>query len=254
MADLHAIDVTLMSTPITPSDPAAHLQEVLEREVAFRLQAVQDARAASTRIKQLEKELEETREELGQRNTYIGQLYKQQEGEQTSREDLIKDLGEYSQMLQQAEAQRIKLEQRAQRWSESFAVIGRATKSLLASNEVAQPNSAVVPLGDFTYYFYTSPHRIFRGKETSLRGWCYASDRRQITALRARLNDLEYPGKWGLEEPEVLRVHTALARDARPGFEISFPTLPGRHRLSLEVCLDHREWRSVIVTPIWVKS
>ncbi len=243
-----------MSAPFTPSDPAAHLQEILEREVAFRLQAVQDARAASARIKQLEEELEETRQELGRRNTVIDELYQEREAEQAAREELVRDLGEFSQMLQQAEEQRLKLERRAQCWSESFAVMGRAAKTLLSSHEAPKPTSSVTPAGDFTYYFHTSPHRIFRGKDATLRGWCYSSQGRQITALRARLNNLEYPGKWGLEEPEVLRVHTALPRDTRPGFEVSFSTPPGRHLLSLEACLDHQEWRSVIVTPIWVKS
>lgn len=243
-----------MSAPTTPSDPAKHLQEVLEREVSFRLQAIQDARAASTRIQRLEAELEETRQELGRRNTYIHQLHQGQKAEQVAREELIKDLGEFSQMLQQADDQRLKLERRAKRWSEGFAVLGRATKSLFQGGEAQTPTVPLIPTGDFTYYLYTSPYRIFRSKEAVLRGWCYSNDGRQITALRARVNDLEYPGKWGLEEPEVLQVHTSLPREARPGFEVEFPTPPGRHRLSLDVCLNHQDWRSVFVAPLWVKS
>jgi hypothetical protein len=256
MADGDAVasDAHPMSAPLTPSDPASHLEEVLEREVSFRLQAIQDARVAADRIGRLEYELEEARQELGRRNSYIHQLHQGQASEKAAREELITDLGEFVRMLQKAEDERTQLERRSHRWSEGWAVVGRATKSLFKPNRANAPESPSAPAGDFTYYLYTSPFRIIRTPQILLRGWCYATDGRPITALRVRVNDLEYPGKWGLEEPEVLKVHTALAPDARPGFEVAFPTPPGRHRLSLEVCLDHREWRSVFVTPIWVRS
>lgn len=243
-----------MSAPIPPSDPAQHLQEVLEREVSFRLQAIQDARDAATRITRLEEELEATRQELGRRNTYIDELHRGKAAESAAREALINELGEYSQLLQQSEDYRLKLERRSRRWSESFAVLGRAVESMLEGGEKKTSAFVSAPLGDFTYYFYTSPHRIFRGSPTKLRGWCYARDGQPITALRARVNDLEFAAKIGLEEPEVLKVHSALSKDARPGFEVEIPTTPGRQMFSLEACLDHREWRSVVITPIWAKA
>lgn len=242
-----------MSDSTALSEVDKQLQEVLDREVSFRLQAIHDARAASARIKDLEEELEKTRQELGRRNTYIHQLHSGQEAEQAAREELIRDLGEYSQMLQQAENERLKLERRAHRWSEGFAVFGRAAKTLLGAHQPKSPLAPFAPPGDLTYYLYTSPYRIFRGTQATLRGWCYSPDGRQVTALRARLDDREYPGKWELEDPEVLKVHTTLPQNARPGFEVDFPTPPGRHLLSIEVCLDHRDWRSLFVTPIWVK-
>lgn len=243
-----------MSAPTPPSDPAQHLEVVLEREVSFRLQAIQDARAASTRIRQLEEELEATRQELGRRNTYIDALHRGKATESAAREELINELGEYSRLLHKSEEQRFKLDSRSHRWTEAFAVLGRATKALFTGGGPKTPTFACAPIGDFTYYFYTSPHRLFRAGQTKLRGWCYSRDGRPITALRARLDDLEFAAKNGLEEPEVLKVHSGLVKDARPGFEVEIPTSPGRHLLSLEACLDHREWRSVVVTPIWVKG
>jgi len=242
-----------MSMPNTLSDPEKHLQEVLEREVNFRLQAIQDARTASATIKRLEQELEDTRQELGRRNTYIHELHLGQKSEQVRREELIEELVEFSRRLKRAEDRVADLERKAQSWSEVFAVLGRASKALLSGGASRKKATPSVLEGDFTYYLYTSPYRIHRNPRTKLRGWCYSRDGRRITAVRVRIDDLEFQGVCGLEEPEVLKAHPTLSPEVRPGFEVEFSLLPGRQMLSLEVCLDHREWRSVLLAPIWAQ-
>ena len=37
----------------------------------------------------------------------------------------------------------------------------------------------------------------------------------------------------------------------RPGFEVTFETLPGEHILSLEAQLDGGEWRRIMKTTVW---
>jgi hypothetical protein len=66
-----------------------------------------------------------------------------------------------------------------------------------------------------------------------------------------RVGRQEFPGRYGLAEPEVIAVHGPQASNPRPGFEIEFSTPPGRHWLRLEARLENQEWVSFLNLPIW---
>jgi hypothetical protein len=110
---------------------------------------------------------------------------------------------------------------------------------------------AGVPGGVFTYYLHTSPFRIYRTPTFTLRGWAWPADGRAVTAIRVDLDGRLFVGRAGLEEPEVIERHGPQAANPRPGFEVTFETPAGRHRLSLEAQLGGAEWRSILTTSIW---
>ncbi len=105
--------------------------------------------------------------------------------------------------------------------------------------------------GDFTYYLHTSPFRIYREDAFTLRGWAWPADGRPVTAVRVSLDGRAFIGRHGLEEPEVLAQHGEHPSNPRPGFEITFPTPPGRHELSLEALVGGSQWLRVMRTSIW---
>ena len=103
----------------------------------------------------------------------------------------------------------------------------------------------------FTYYLHTSPFRIFREDSFTLRGWAWPQDGRSITAIRINLSGRTFIGRTGIEEPEVIARYGAQPANPRPGFEVTFETLPGRHYLSLEAQIDGGEWLWIVKTSIW---
>jgi hypothetical protein len=119
-------------------------------------------------------------------------------------------------------------------------------KAALANNG----GSAVLG-GEFTYYLHTSPFRIYRAPTFTLRGWAWPADGRAITAIRVDLDGRVFVGRTGIEEPEVIERHGPQANNPHPGFEVSFETPDGRHRLSLEAQLGGSEWRSILTTTVW---
>ena len=106
---------------------------------------------------------------------------------------------------------------------------------------------------EFVYFLHTPPFRIYRGDRFKMRGWLFPKDGRKVTSVRVRLDENEYFGQLGIEEPAALAQHGPQHQNPRPGFEVEFPTPPGRHRLRLEACLDGREWYSVLCLPIWCR-
>ena len=45
----------------------------------------------------------------------------------------------------------------------------------------------------------------------------------------------------------------SLDPNPQPGFEVTFDTPPGRHRLALEAQLEDGEWRSILNVPVWCR-
>jgi hypothetical protein len=71
--------------------------------------------------------------------------------------------------------------------------------------------------------------------------------------VRVRIDENEFFGRLGIEEPAAISQHGVQHRNPRPGFEIEFHTPPGRHRFRLEACLEGRDWYSVLCLPIWCR-
>jgi hypothetical protein len=103
----------------------------------------------------------------------------------------------------------------------------------------------------FTYYLHTSPFRIYRGTAFTLRGWAWPEDGRSVTGVRANVDGRLFPGRLGIEEPEVIARYGPQAANPLPGFEVTFETPPGRHVLGLEAELAGAEWRTIVCTTIW---
>jgi hypothetical protein len=119
------------------------------------------------------------------------------------------------------------------------------------SSPGASGHGSAVQGGVFTYYLHTSPFRIYREPTFTLRGWAWPADGRPVTAIRVDLDGRLFVGCTGIEEPEVIERRGPQHANPRPGFEVTFETPPGRHRLSLEAQLGDAEWRSIVTTTIW---
>jgi hypothetical protein len=123
--------------------------------------------------------------------------------------------------------------------------------AVFGSPGAVSPASGTAPGSVFTYYLHTSPFRLYREPSFTLRGWAWPEDGRAITAIRLNLDGECTPGRYGLEEPDVVARYGIPKANPRPGFEITFKTPPGRHFLSLEAQLDGSEWRAIMKTSIW---
>jgi hypothetical protein len=120
---------------------------------------------------------------------------------------------------------------------------------------VPAPASATgaVPPAAFTYHLHPSPFRVFREPTFTLQGWAFPSDGRPVTALRARVDEREFFGTYGLPAPEVAARFGPQAENPQPGFKIVIETPPGRHRLSLEARVGGDDWGCILSLPIWVQ-
>jgi hypothetical protein len=121
-----------------------------------------------------------------------------------------------------------------------------APAALAAPTVPARPEGAA-----FTYYLHTSPFRIYRGPAFTLRGWAWPDDGRPVTGVRANVDGRLFPGRLGIEEPEVIARYGPQPANPLPGFEVTFETPAGHHVLGLEAQLSGSEWRTIICTTIW---
>jgi hypothetical protein len=230
-----------------PDDPTARLA-ALEAELA----AVK-RREAEFRAHMVQEFLDR-----GERNTYVHLLHEERAALVRREQESFADLEDLTRKLEaegekaaplEAELRRIKAS-----WAWRLAAPLRALEGALAPAGTAGarvPDPAPVPGGVFTYYLQTSPFRIYRGAEFRLRGWAWPEDGRAVTAVRVNLSGQLFPGRHGLEEPEVIARYGPLPANPRPGFEVTFATPPGRQSLSLEAQIDGEEWRWIMRTSIW---
>jgi hypothetical protein len=212
----------------------AQLAEVTAREGRYRLESVDDYLALQARLRQLSAT-------IGERGTYIHQLHLDQQALRAELNGARQDLEAFTWMLQEAERAR----ERAERSTPAGFL-----RSLFAP---ARPAAPRVPPGDFIYHLPTSPFRIYRGSEFTLRGWALPRDGRAVTGIRVRLDDGLFPGITGQPAPEALAQHGAQEKNPLPGFEVTFATPQGRHQLALEAELEGRDWRSILVVPVWCR-
>jgi hypothetical protein len=213
----------------------ALLAEAAAREGRFRLDSVDDYLALQAKLQQL-------RDTIGERGTYIHQLHLDQNALRAELHAAQADLEAFAWMLQEAERSQARTERRT---------LTGFLRSLFTSD---RPAITRVPPGDFVYHLTTSPFRIYRGPDFTLRGWAYPRDGRNITGIRVRLDGREYAGKHGLAAPEATAQHDPQGNRPLPGFEVTFATQAGRHELALEAQLAGGEWNSILVIPIWCRT
>lgn len=217
----------------------AELDAVKRREAEFRANMVQEFL------------------DRGERNTYLHTLRQEKAALVKREQEASADL-EFLVRKLEAEGERCAdLEGRlAQVWNSRawrLAAPLRALGRLFSRgpSPAAAPAAAPVPGGIFTYYLHTSPFRVYHDDAFTLRGWAWPQDGRAITAVRVDLDGRTFVGRHGIDEPEVAAAHAVPPANARPGFEVTFATPPGRHLLSLEAQIEGSEWRWMLKTSIW---
>jgi hypothetical protein len=198
-------------------------------------------REAEYRVKMVKEFLDR-----GERNTYLHVLREERAALIRREQEASADLEILTRKIEEAEARIASLEREL---GEARAAPGRWGKPQ-AKPAGPAPRPAL-PGAPFTYYLHTSPFRIYRDPAFTLRGWAWPQDGRAVTAVRVDLDGALFPGRTGIEEPEVVARYGLQANNPRPGFEVTFATPAGRHTFSLEAQLDLGEWRSVMRTTIW---
>ncbi len=213
----------------------AQLAEVTRREAKYRLESVQDYLDLQARLRSLSAT-------IGERGTYIHQLHLDELARKGELEAATADLEALVWMLQAAETAREK--------SEHHTPAGWLRALLGQGRTPAEPK---VPPGNFVYHLTTSPFRLYRGASFTLHGWVFPRDGRPVTAIRVRLAGREFAATLGLPAPKAIAQHGALLKNPQPGFEVTFDTPPGRHRLALEAQLEDGKWRSILNVPVWCR-
>jgi hypothetical protein len=221
--------------PDEPAQLRAALGEALRREAALR-------ESTTREFLELQARLQPLTTVIGERGRIIEELKQRELALRFEVEQATADLEAFSWMLQDMEKARAKAEARTPAgWLRALLATGR------------KPAGARTPAGDFSYHLTTSPFRLYRAETFTLRGWAVPRDHRAVTAIRARLAGREFAGRHGLPAPEAAATAGAAATHPAPGFEVTFDTPPGRHRLALEAQLEGREWRSILEIPVWCR-
>jgi hypothetical protein len=199
----------------------------------------------------------------GERNTYVHTLHQERAALRKREQESFADLENLIRKLEAETARAEALEaelgrvgrSRSWRLTAPFrALWQRLTPSAQLPTMARIMDRQPVEGAAFTYYLHTSPFRIYRDETFTLRGWAWPEDGRAITAIRVNLSGRTFIGRTGIEEPEVIARYGAQPKNPRPGFEVTFETLPGRHNLSLEAQLDGGEWRWIVKTSIWCEA
>ncbi|HVU35483.1 MAG TPA: hypothetical protein VHE61_18740 [Opitutaceae bacterium] len=198
-------------------------------------------------------DVDEMHAELIRRFALIGELQTARDAEKRRVQDAQCDLEHFVRTLATLEDERDQLKRRlaelARPWPRRMASALGFARSVPA----VRPEPAPVPGAVFTYFLYTSPYRLFRSPGFTLRGWAFPADGRPVTALRARVDEQEYHGTYGLPEPEVIAHHGPQPNNPQPGFKIAIETPAGRHRLSLEARVEDGDWVSFLTAPVFAR-
>jgi hypothetical protein len=236
----------MSAAPQDPAQSASALQAELD---AVRL------REASYRAKMVQEFLDR-----GERNTYLHTLREERAALAKRVQDSSGDIEVLTRKLEaegeraaaaEAELRRL-TSSRAWRWAGALRALDRWLRAKPPADAGSPaPENPPADGAPFTYYLHTSPFRIYRDKAFTLRGWAWPLDGRAVTQVRANVGGRLFPGRVGIEEPEVIARYGPQSSNPRPGFEISFETPPGRHLLCLEAQLGGAEWRSIMCTSIW---
>ncbi len=215
-------------------------------------------------------DVDQLRAELRQRDTYIHELHLKLTENFNQHTTRIADLElrlaraqhdavDFANWLAAAEDEREALRREVAAWRQpekaGVAAAWRAWRgeARTVSPPVPAPTFTAVPSAPFRYHLRTSPFRVFREAGCVLHGWAFPVDGRPVTALRARVDDREFFGTYGLPEPDVLAQFGPQAENPRPGFKLPIETPPGRHQLSLEARLAGDPWVCILSVPIWAR-
>lgn len=213
----------------------AELAEVLQREAALRERTTHDFLELQARLQLLTAA-------IGERGRSIEDLQRRELAARLELEQATAHLEAFVWMLQEAEMAREKtVRQTPAGWLR--ALLGRGPT----------PTEPKTLPGDFVYHLTTSPYRLYRGPLFTLRGWAFPRDGRALKAIRARIAGREFAARTGLPAPDASTQHGLRPGSPPPGFEVTFDTPPGRHRLALEAQLDGGEWRSILDAPVWCR-
>lgn len=216
------------------------LAEVIQCYAEFRLNAQRD-------FQKMERQLREQILRLQENDRRIHELHVERIELKNTLEAARADVEIFSTALAEAEAELQPF--REARQSPLWNWIQHLIK--LARPKSIPPRTRDLPGVPFTYYLYTSPYRVYRPGNYTLRGWAFANDGRPVTAIRIRVGEFEYAGRCNLEDAEVARVHGSQLKQRNPGFEVPFEISDGKHRLRLEVCLENKDWVSILNTWVW---
>jgi hypothetical protein len=191
-------------------------------------------------------------DQLGERDSYIHKLHLQHEERARELQAARADAEALAQLLQKAEAERDALDKKLQRLKKS-PVGWLAEATAPAAPNGRSVHSAPRLSVEFKYFLHTSLFRVFDTSEIQLRGWLFPVSGKQVEAVRAVVDEIEYTGTYGLEESEVVRVHGPLAHNPKPGFSIRVQFTKPRQQFSLEAKIEG-QWCSVLNTPVWAKQ
>lgn len=213
------------------------LDEATQREARFRLENAQDFLALQARI-------ETQAVTIGERDGYIHQLH-------LERIAAHADLEAFVWMLEKEEKERSRFQALEDSWCGKFCAAFH-----FLGKKLRRPATGArdLPGAEFVYHLSPSPFRIYREDRFCLRGWAFPKDGRRISAIRVRVDQDAFPGRYGIENLEAAINHQVPPANPQPGFEIEFLTPPGRHRLRLEACLEERDWVSILNLPIWCRQ
>lgn len=212
------------------------LNEITAREARYRLESVEDYLALHEKLRQLSAT-------IGERGTYIHQLHLAALAQKAELETATADLEAFVWMLQEAEKAREQAERRT--------LSGWLRAAFRPRRGAAGTRT---PPGDFVYHLTTSPFRLYRTPTFTLHGWGFPRDGRSVTAIRARVAGQEFTGRTGLPSPKAVYAHALPPKHPPSGFQITFDTPPGRHRLALELQIEGIEWLSMLEVPIWCRQ
>jgi hypothetical protein len=192
----------------------------------------------------------------GERNTYLHTLHEELAALRRREQEASADLEQLTRKIESGEARIAALDSEMARIRGSAA--WRLAAPLRALGRLFPPAPAApaaTPPGIdgavFTYYLHTSPFRVYRDASFTLRGWAWPRDGGSITAVRVNLSGREFPGRIGIEEPEVIARYGPQPANPRPGFEVTFDTPAGKQALSLEAQIGGAGWRWIMRTSIW---
>ena len=213
----------------------AELDELTRREATFRLKTVKDFFAIEAKQRELTKKIEE-------QNSYIHQLHVERIEARKGLQTVHNDVEVFTWKLHALE-----------REAGALAALKQSFVWPLVSSFAKKPAplEPAVPAKEFSYFLHTSPYRLYRAAQFTLRGWLVPKDGQPATAVRVRVDNKTFHGQLGREEPEVIAQLGPQPNNPKPGFEITFDTPAGKHVFSLEAQVANTDWYTVLFLPIW---
>ncbi len=84
-------------------------------------------------------------------------------------------------------------------------------------------------------------------------GWVF-NTKIEIKAVRARINDKDFPGVYGIERSDIALAHSNIPAAIKAGFTIELPAPAGRHEVLLEAQEAGGNWHLLATYPLLVST